>query len=133
MVTMPSPSRRISTGRDRPATSRVPLTCGSDWRSQTKSPRQKRHTRSAREPSAMPVRRRWLRRTGIALGSLALLVCLFCLGLFVWLRQSLPQVSGTLEVAGLSRPVEIRRDGDGIVTIRAAAENDAYFALGFVH
>jgi len=80
-----------------------------------------------------PRRRRWLRRAGIALGGLVLLVGLACLGLFFWLRQSLPQVSGTLEVAGLSQPVEIRRDSDGIVTIRAATENDAYFALGFVH
>jgi penicillin G amidase len=80
-----------------------------------------------------PRRRRWLRGTATALGSLLLLVCLAFLGLFVWLRQSLPQVSGTIDVAGLSRPVEIRRDRDGIVTIRAASENDAYFALGFVH
>src|SRR5690349_6025343 len=92
--------------------------------------------RRAADPPGAPLtprRRHWLRRIGIALGGLLLLVGLACLGLFMWLRQSLPQVSGTLEVAGLSRPVEIRRDRDGIVTIRAAAENDAYFALGFVH
>src|SRR5712664_2941881 len=38
-------------------------------------------------------RRRWLRLSAIALGGLLLLVGLGCLGLFFWLRQSLPQVS----------------------------------------
>jgi penicillin amidase len=51
----------------------------------------------------------------------------------VWLRGSLPQLDGNLEVAGLEAPVEVLRDTDGIVNIRAEGERDAYLALGFVH
>lgn len=51
----------------------------------------------------------------------------------VWLRGSLPQLDGEMRLAGLSAPVEILRDGDGIVTIRAQDETDAVFALGFAH
>jgi penicillin amidase len=54
-------------------------------------------------------------------------------GGFLWLRSSLPQIEGTLTLAGLSAPVQVLRDGDGLVTIRAEGEADAAFALGFVH
>ena len=55
------------------------------------------------------------------------------LGGYFYLRLSLPQTSGEIEVAGLSAPVEILRDRHGIPHIFAASEADAQFALGFVH
>ncbi|MDH3700791.1 MAG: penicillin acylase family protein [Alphaproteobacteria bacterium] len=51
----------------------------------------------------------------------------------LWLRGSLPMTSGTVELAGLTGKVEIIRDTDGVPHIFADAENDAMFALGYVH
>ncbi len=52
---------------------------------------------------------------------------------YVWLRQSLPQLEGTLALAGIKAPVEIVRDRHGVPHIYAASAADAYFALGFAH
>ncbi|MHA1599936.1 MAG: penicillin acylase family protein, partial [Alphaproteobacteria bacterium] len=43
------------------------------------------------------------------------------------------QTEGTLRIAALAEPVEVLRDGDGVVTIRAQSEADAAVALGYVH
>lgn len=67
------------------------------------------------------------------LAGLVLLSALGIGGAYVWLRGSLPQTAGTLRIAALEAPVEVRRDGDGIVTIRAQSERDAAVALGYVH
>jgi penicillin amidase len=51
-----------------------------------------------------------------------------------WLiYSSLPTRSGTLDVDGLSAPIEIARDPRGVPHIFAANLDDATFALGFVH
>jgi penicillin amidase len=52
---------------------------------------------------------------------------------YLWLRGSLPQTDGALRIAALEAPVEVLRDADGIVTIRAENERDAAVALGYVH
>lgn len=52
---------------------------------------------------------------------------------FFWLRTSLPLTEGSIAVPGLSAAAEIRRDANGVVTIRAASELDGYYALGFAH
>ncbi|MEX1109573.1 MAG: penicillin acylase family protein, partial [Dongiaceae bacterium] len=52
---------------------------------------------------------------------------------YFWLRTSLPQTDGEIILAGIRGPVTIGRDAHGIVTIRAAGDTDAYFALGFAH
>ena len=52
---------------------------------------------------------------------------------YFWLRSSLPQISGTLSLAGLSDDVEIIRDKQGIPHIYAKTDTDAFFALGVVH
>lgn len=44
-----------------------------------------------------------------------------------------PQITGEIRVADLSGDVSIVRDQDGIPFIRAETQQDAYFALGFVH
>ena len=50
-----------------------------------------------------------------------------------WLYSTLPRTDGTIEVADIKQPVEVMRDEAGIPHIFAKTENDAYFALGFVH
>ena len=50
-----------------------------------------------------------------------------------WLVGGQPAVSGSLAIGGLSAPVDLRRDADGLVSIRAGSALDAYRALGFVH
>jgi len=54
-------------------------------------------------------------------------------GAYWYLRQSLPQTTGVMRIAGLDAPVEILRDAYGIPHIYARSADDAYFALGFVH
>lgn len=76
------------------------------------------------------LRSRRRRRTFAA--ALVLLLSL-PLGVYVWLSSSLPKVSGTLTVQGLTSPVEVIRDPRGIPHIYAANEPDAFYALGFVH
>ena len=75
------------------------------------------------------------RRRYLLFGLLGLLVLLHVVGIagFFWLKTSLPQLDGTIALPGLSEPVAIERDSYGVVTIRAANDADAYFALGFVH
>ena len=54
-------------------------------------------------------------------------------GGYLWLRTSVPEVDGELSLSGLSAPVEVVRDRHGIPHILAQSEEDALFALGFVH
>jgi penicillin G amidase len=76
---------------------------------------------------------KWLRRSLYVIGGLLLLAVLVAAGGYLWLRTSLPETSGSIAVPRLGAKVEIVRDGDGIVTIRAQSEADAFYALGFAH
>lgn len=69
----------------------------------------------------------WLVGIGAGLSLLA------GLGLYFLLRASLPQGEGRLSLKGLSAPVEVVRDGRGVVRVRAATLEDLFFAQGFVH
>jgi penicillin amidase len=52
----------------------------------------------------------------------------------LWYRSAvLPQVDGTLKLTGLTAPVDVIRDAEGIPHIYAKSPADAYFALGVVH
>lgn len=76
------------------------------------------------------------RRGSLLLGGLFVLVVVLVVagGVgFVWLRSSLPQDTGKITLTGLSQQVQVLRDVDGFVTIRADNEVDAARALGFVH
>jgi len=66
---------------------------------------------------------------------LGLLLLLLVLGggAYLHLRSSLPQVSGSVAVKGLTGPVTIARDADGVPTITAGSDADAVFGLGFAH
>ncbi len=77
--------------------------------------------------------RRLLRWLAWSLGGLLLLSLVAAGGGYLWLRQSLPQIEGTIEVAGLGAPVTIVRDRWAIPHIEAERPLDASFALGFVH
>lgn len=68
----------------------------------------------------------------LALG-LVIAVALGAGGGYLWLRQSLPKTSGEIRVSGISGPVTIVRDSDGVAHITGATETDAAFGLGFVH
>lgn len=73
---------------------------------------------------------RWLLRLSIVLFSLLLLATL---GSYWWLRGSLAQLDGALELTGLDSPVQLLRDGQGILTIEADTRLDTAFGLGFAH
>jgi penicillin amidase len=63
------------------------------------------------------------------------LALLLVLGLVVFgaLWLTVPPDNQTLRIPGLSAPVEITLDGNGVPRIRAANERDAATALGFIH
>ncbi len=66
-----------------------------------------------------------------------LLAVLFAaLGGLAWLysmaRSALPQLDGSVKIAGLSGKVTVIRDGHGIPTIDAASLEDLFFAQGYV-
>ncbi len=54
-------------------------------------------------------------------------------GAMSYLRRSLPIVDGTVQVSGLSAPVDIVRDADAIPHIFATRRADGLFGLGYVH
>jgi penicillin amidase len=50
-----------------------------------------------------------------------------------WVGRAFPQTSGTLQLAGLDGPVEVRRDEWGVPHLYATTLHDLYFAQGVVH
>jgi penicillin amidase len=68
----------------------------------------------------------------IALAFLVLAVLAVLVGAWLFYRAR-PQVDGTLEVAGLTAPVEVVRDRWGVPHLFAANERDLFFAQGYVH
>ncbi|TPE61376.1 penicillin acylase family protein [Sandaracinobacter neustonicus] len=79
---------------------------------------------------------RWRKAGRIALwtlGGVALLAVAGGVGGYAWLRTSVPDYAGTLELAGAQAPIRIVRDANAIPHIFAQSRADAFFALGFVH
>lgn len=62
-----------------------------------------------------------------------ILLLLAAVGGYIYLRQSLPKMSGEVELKGISAPIEIIRDKNDVPHIFAKTKEDAYFALGYVH
>ena len=52
---------------------------------------------------------------------------------FAWRELELPKIDGRLTVSGLGAPVDIVRDAAGIPHVYAASDDDAWFALGWLH
>ncbi len=73
---------------------------------------------------------KWLKRL---FGAMVVLALAGAAVLWHYSRQVLPQVQGTLRVAGLAADVSITRDEHGIPTIRGGSVDDVMFGLGFVH
>ena len=73
---------------------------------------------------------KWLGRGVFGLVGLSVVAAA---GLVLWLRGSLPETDGERILSGLSAPVEVIRDEHGIPHIVAGSEEDALYALGFVH
>ena len=73
---------------------------------------------------------KWLRRVALVL---VLLLVIAAAAAWLYARQTLPQTSGTLRLAGPRAEIRIERDADGIPTIKAGSLEDAGFGLGFVH
>jgi len=67
------------------------------------------------------------------LAAMLVLAVLVVIGGYLYLRLSLPQVNGTVTVAGISAPIDIIRDQDAIPHVFAASKADALFGLGYVH
>ncbi|MBB5235628.1 penicillin acylase family protein [Deinococcus budaensis] len=78
---------------------------------------------------------RLMGRVGRGLLWIILIVLTLLLAAVLWLRAtSTPRTGGTVTLAGLSGPVTVTRDEWGVPHIRAqASDEDAVFALGFVH
>lgn len=68
-----------------------------------------------------------------ALLGLLALIGLAALGVYLYLRGSLPRLDGRQSLPGLGAPVEVVRDRDDIPHIYAQSDLDAYAALGYVH
>jgi penicillin amidase len=74
--------------------------------------------------------RRWIVRLAAAL---LVLMIIAVGGGYVYLRQSLPEMNGSIAVQGIAGPVDIVRDADAIPHIFASTKPDALFGLGYVH
>src|SRR5438093_3715369 len=67
------------------------------------------------------------------------LVALLCrlavvaIAAMLYLRRSLPEMSGNVSVSGISGPVDIIRDADAIPHVFATTKLDALYGLGYVH
>ena len=73
---------------------------------------------------------RWLIRLAVFLVALSVVV----LVLVYWFAaRSLPDYDDTVEVAGVSAPVEIVRDNANVPHIFGQSDEDVFFGLGFAH
>ena len=76
----------------------------------------------------------WLKRTVLVTLALIILIPAIAIGGgWLWLRSGLPQLDGTVTLPGLTAPVEIATDRNAVPHIFARTQQDAYFALGYVH
>jgi penicillin G amidase len=88
----------------------------------------KTETRPQQRP-AQRTRRRWLRYSAIAL---AALLVMGAVGTYGFARRSLPQITGMLQLKGLSAPVTVYRDEWGVPHIEAQTRQDLFRAQGYV-
>src|SRR5262245_53035381 len=90
------------------------------------SPNQEARVSNRRKPRLYRV----LKWSFAILVTVALLVALTG----VWLvRRAWPTVSGTVALASLTEPVEVRRDTWGVPHIFAQNAHDLFFAQGYAH
>jgi penicillin amidase len=76
----------------------------------------------------------WQKRTILAALTLIIVLPAAVIGSgWLWLRSGLPQLDGAVTLPGLTSPVEIATDRNAVPHIFARSQQDAYFALGYVH
>jgi len=63
--------------------------------------------------------------------AITLLIVVFALGIYGYLRSTLPDYDGKLVVPGLKQELEIIRDSYGMPHIYSKTDEDAFFALGY--
>jgi penicillin G amidase len=63
----------------------------------------------------------------------AVLLLVLAGGLYLYLRSSLPQTEGRIEVRGPRATIRIERDADGLPLIAAQDDDDVAFGLGYAH
>jgi len=68
----------------------------------------------------------------ILLGLIVLVLLIVIIG-YIYLQNTKPDYVGELTLAGLKEPVEVLYDDYGVPHIYAQNEEDAYYALGYVH
>ena len=75
-------------------------------------------------------------RLRILFGAVVLALFLLLAGAVAYLyyvaHSALPQLDGTIHVAGLTAPVHVTRDAHGVPAIEAATLEDLFFAQGYV-
>ncbi|MGB5517106.1 MAG: penicillin acylase family protein [Gammaproteobacteria bacterium] len=69
----------------------------------------------------------------IVLAGASALILAASSSVWIGLRSSLAQLDGEVVVSGITAPIIIERDDDGIPTITAVNRNDVAFATGFAH
>ncbi len=78
-----------------------------------------------------------LRRAAIGVAGLvglAVLLMLIALAAFAWrLHSSVPRLEGEAAAPGLSAPVTIQRDAEGVPTITGKSRADVAYATGYLH
>lgn len=74
-----------------------------------------------------------LRWTAITLATLAVVIGLVVLQLLGLAERAVPDYAGTMDLPGLSAPVEVIRDEHAVPHIFAESDPDAAFALGVSH
>src|SRR5205807_2491071 len=93
-------------------------------------------TSTAAPPVSPQVRRSAGRRLFRVVLLLLALVVLAGVGASIYvyslMRAALPQLDGSLAVAGLQAPVSVNRDAQGVPHISAASLEDLFFAQGYV-
>lgn len=77
--------------------------------------------------------KRFFKLTGLTLAFVVGFVALWLTVSALWLRWSVPKLSGERTVDGIAGTVRILRDADGVPHIYAQSRNDALYGLGFVH
>src|SRR5438309_9015864 len=92
---------------------------------------------STATPPIAPARSRSRGRSilRIVLALVLLVIVLVAVGM-LWFRHAayaaLPQLDGAIKVSGLSAPVHVIRDAQGVPHITAASLHDLFFAQGYV-
>ncbi|MEY3019886.1 MAG: hypothetical protein RLZZ272_870 [Actinomycetota bacterium] len=77
---------------------------------------------------------RWVKRIAVGVaGVLVVALVVGAVGGTIAVRRGQPVTSGELVLPGLSAPVTVERDAEGIPTIIASTTDDLFLAQGYVH